>query len=603
MTARGRVLAAAAAASLAAAGAFAWSALRSLPPEASAGGLPAAPARPRSPADREAMDVVGAAGAGSFAAALNGVVSFLSRFRPGSLAAELQEPFEEARIAAGRWGLSEASDLAAGGEGAGAEALLEKAALALAGTSAEGEVAGARLRTAEALAAFLASDGERRRVDALVPAQKAVEAARATAAAAGPAKAVAELRGVLKATTDPAARKVVEGEIAILQGRVAGARARAALRKKADAALAGGDYRRAREILEGLAAGGGDGGADPAEAARDAAKAEGLKDLEENREPEALAAVRRGLRWMVKQQLPDGSFSIPLLDDAGKTLDDARRKQAKYRTGITGLAALALLGHVRHDITDEFEPALDRTLSWILAAQKADGSFARSIYEHSLCTLALVDADRLLHRTKLREPARKAVAWLEEAMNLDGGWRYAPRTPPSDVSATGWALQALLHARMGSYEVKPAVVDLAFSYLDRMSDVATGRAGYTSPGQGSLAMTAATLFCRLRNGMGPADPVVEKAADLLLKTLPRAGWSETSYHLYYASDAMSRLGGKWWKAWAPPLKAFLLKSQVAEGEAAGAWPTKDDRWARDAGGVYQAAMNALCLENFFEHRD
>ena len=68
-------------------------------------------------------------------------------------------------------------------------------------------------------------------------------------------------------------------------------------------------------------------------------------------------------------------------------------------------------------------------------------------------------------------------------------------------------------------------------------------------------------------------------------------------------DAMSRLGGSWWRKWAPPLKKALLDSQNKKGDAEGSWPTAQDSWARNAGAVYHCAMNALSLENFFEHRE
>ncbi len=599
-----RVVPALAGAAVAAAAAAAFLALRD-PPGPGAGD-PAPAARPRSslsPLRREAEDILDAVRRGRYSSALSGIASLLARHDPADLDGDLAGPFAAARLEAGRWGLSEAPVLAEGGEAAGALDLLRRSAAALAGTPGEGEVAAAEERVRGILDRRRAEEEARAAREAREPADRAVASAREAAGKGGTAKALESLRAALRATTDPAARKVLEGEVAALAARLAGERTRAGRRKAADAALAKGEYGKAREILSGLAAEPGEGEAAKAEAARDAERAEAVKDLEENREPEALAAVRKALRWLVKQQLPDGSFSVSLVDASGRKPTEEERKRARHRTGITGLCALALLGHVRHDVTDEFAAPLDRALAWILAARQKDGSFSRNLYEHSLCTLALVDADRLVRRSGVREAAQGGIAYLQDAANLDGGWRYTAKSPPSDVSVTGWALQALLHARLGAYEVNPQTVDLAFAYLDRMTDPLSGKTGYLVVGGGSLAMTAATLFCRLRNGMGPSDEAVAKAADLLLRTPPKPGWSETSYHLYYASDAMSRMGGKWWKAWAPALKKHLLSTQVAKGDDEGAWPTAGDRWAQDAGAVYLAAIHALCLENFFEHRE
>jgi hypothetical protein len=537
------------------------------------------------------------------------VVSFLARYDPAALDGGRRAAFDEDRLAAGRWGLSESEALAERGEAGAAEALLRRALAALAGTAAEPEGEAASRRVRERVEAVTAAATAAAAREALVPAEAAVAAARPKAAGGRAAEGLADLLLALEAAPHPEARARLEREVAVLRKAVRAAEGRADLRRKADRAIAKGDYRRAREILRGLV----DGAAadtPTGEAARDRAKLEGLEDLEETREPEALAALRKGLRWLAKQQLPDGSFGAPEIADDGRRRTEEERRKAPFRTGTTGLAALALLGHVRHDVADEFEPALDRALAWILAAQKADGTFAPAagpyLYEHAICTLVLVEADRVLRRQEAKPAARKALLWLQEARNPDGGWRYQPRRPPSDVSVTGWALQALLHARAAGYEVDPACIEGAFAFVDRLTDPVTRRTNYMVAEAGRPSMTAVALFCRLRAAQGPEDDRVRLAADYLVQVTPdKPGMRESAYAVFYASDAMSRLGGEWWRKWAPSLKKSLLGSQVKKGDAEGAWPTAGDVWGRgrDAGPVFVAALNALSLENFFEHRE
>ncbi len=616
MRTRVAVLAAVAAGLLGAA-ALAWTALRGAP-----GG--AAPATgpsgfsPRTAAQREAEDVVDAARRGRLSAALAGAASFLARNAPAVLAGDpdLRSSFEEARVAAGLWGLREAETLAAAGEAAGAAALLEKARRALAGTPSEGEVALAEARVREALALHreLEEEGRRREAEArrqkevLEPLEKALAAARDRAQKGEDEEAMRDLAAALRAAKDPGARRRLEEELASLKRTIAETGDRRDLRRRADAAAARGEYARARELFAVLAERGPSG--DPAEAAKDRDRLGGLKELEENREPEALAALRRGLRWLGRQQVSDGSFSIPLLrDPQGAVQNEDLAKAAQYRTGITGLAALALLGHVRYDITDEFEAPLKLSMNWISAAQKPDGSFGtKNLYENSICTLALIEADRLLHRVEVRPAAAKALQWLQDAQGPDGGWRYTPRPLVSDLSVTGWALQALLHARSGGYELRDRSVENAFSFVDGMTDYQTGEARYDPSKPVGPSMTAVALFCRLRNGMGSRDEVVKKAAAALLRNVPGAKGAKTDcYFLFYASDALSRLGGSSWARWAPGLKRALLPSQAAEGDAAGSWPVVEGDFrslqAREAAPLYLAAMNCLSLENLFEHRE
>ena len=502
-----------------------------------------------------------------------------------------------------------------------AEAVLARALRALEGTAAEVEGAAAAARVRKVVEKVHADAAAKARAEAIVPATKAAEEARAKASKGDAEGALADLLGVLKATSDPAARRTVEREVAVLRRRVAVQKDRAGRRRSADQAIEKGEYDKAREILKGLLDGAEGAGADAAEVAKDRSKLDGVKELEENREPEALAACRRALRWLVKQQLSDGSFSMPVVGDDGKKPTEEQRKKARNRMGLTGLAAMALLGHVRYDLTDEFEPALDRALASLLAAQRKDGAFSDNLYEHSICTLVLVDADRLLHRGSVKPSGTAALAWLQRAQNADGGWRYTPRSPQSDVSVTGWALQALLHGEKGDYEVRQAEedaarekgetprprlqpsIEMAFAYLDRMTDPVTWKVGYTMPGQGSDTMTAAALFCRLRYGQGIDDDRVLRAADLVVRNPVGPTWKESAYGLFYASDAMSRLGGDYWKKWAPALKKHLLGTQIKEGDAAGAWPSAGDRWGRDAGAIFVVSLNAVSLENFFEHRE
>jgi hypothetical protein len=617
-------LLAAAAGGLLAAGGLAWMALRSPAQAPEVRRSPQGAARLLDAAAREAEDIIAAVRDRKLSSALAGIVAFLARFAPVDLGPERRAAFDEARVEAGRWGLAEAESLARQGDATASEAVLARALRALSGTAAEEEGAAAAREVRALLESLYAGAAAKARGEALAPVEKAVAEARAKAAKGLPEEALADVLGLIPATTHPDARKALEAEAAALRRRVAAKKERAALRKKADDAISRADYEGARKILRALVDGAGED-ADAAETAKDKERLDGVKELEENKEPETLAACRRALRWLVKQQLSDGSFSLPAKGDDGKAISDDQRQKAGNRAGLTGLAALALLGHVRYDITDEFAPSLGRAVAWLLRSESAAGTFSTSgvqVYENSVDALVLVEADRLLHRSEVKPAALKAVVWLQNAQNSDGGWRYRPQAPPSDMSATGWALQALLHARMGDYEVtteeeqaalakgetpRPRLqgsIDLAFSYLDRMTD-AGGRTGYQYTGQGSTAMTAAALFCRLRNGMGPDDYRVRLAADLVLKNPPSAKWGDSCYALFYASDAMSRLGGNWWAKWAPGLKKTLLESQVKEGDAAGAWPSAADPWGKrqDVGPVFVVSMNALALENFFEHRE
>jgi hypothetical protein len=536
--------------------------------------------------------------------ALAGALDLLRRGALQDLPEERQPEFEEARLETGRWAVDEAEALAGAGEAAAATGLLDKADRVLAGLDGGSETSESAERTRRLLADRAAAEEAAARALAARPSpvDEALLRAKGAEAVADPAGALKSLKELLAATTVAPDRLRLEGAVKELQSTLVAREKRARVRQQADAHVRKGNFAEARKLLDGLVQGAaGDPTVSPEEAARDADREKGITDLEENAEPTALVAVRSGLRWMVAQALPDGSYGWTAVEAKEKGIADEKRATHPHRQGLTALVALALVGHARYDITDEFTAATDAALRWVASTQRADGSFPGDLYAHSLCTLVLVDADRLMGRGAYREQAARALTWLQNSQNIDGGWRYRARTPPSDISVTGWALQSLIHARYGGYEIRSDVLDGALAYVDRMTDP-DGKVGYLDPGVGSNAMTAAALFCRLRLGQGTADPRVTQAADRLLRTPPKAGWKETSYHLFYASDAMSRLGGPYWEKWAPALKKFLLDSQLRKGDSIGAWPTAGDRWAEKEGTLYLAAMNCLSLENFQERR-
>ncbi len=582
----------------------AWTLAPGAPADARGGGSGTGPApasaAPATRAARELAAVLDALREGRHPAALAGMVALLSRPGWEELEAASATALEDARLDLVRWALEEAEELARAGEGDAAAALLARAERCLAGLPADGDIDAARAR----IRGLLAVLEERRRVVPAVEDTLAPEIARVRELGArDPAAGLAEVEKALAAEKDPARRRRWAAEAEALRAAQAGRARRARLRQKADAAVRKGDFQSAgRFLADAIQDAKGDPTAAADEAAKDAERKAGLEDLEENGEPPVLAAVRTALRWVVKQQLPDGSFGWTAVEEKEKGLPEGKRNSHPQIQGLTALAGLALVGHARHDFTDEFEAPLDRALDWILSRQRKDGSFPGSMYDHAISTLLLVDADRYLVRPRVRAAVPGALLFLQDARNTDGGWRYQPRSGGSDVSVTGWASQALLHAHLGRWEVPQEVLDGALSYIDRMTDPA-GRVGYTDPGRGTLAMTATALFCRLRFGQGLVDERVRAAADLLAASPPKPGWKETSYHLFYASDAMSRLGGTYWKQWGPALKKYLLDAQVKEGDAAGAWPSAGDRWAERTGSIYLAAMHALALENFFEHRE
>ena len=63
------------------------------------------------------------------------------------------------------------------------------------------------------------------------------------------------------------------------------------------------------------------------------------------------------------------------------------------------------------------------------------------------------------------------------------------------------------------------------------------------------------------------------------------------YGVYYCSQAMFQLGGKYWEAWAPRMYDVLLPAQQPDGS----WPPDMYEVTRLAGPAYSTSMAILSM--------
>jgi squalene-hopene/tetraprenyl-beta-curcumene cyclase len=169
-----------------------------------------------------------------------------------------------------------------------------------------------------------------------------------------------------------------------------------------------------------------------------------------------LGAEVRGIAWIEGMQCRDGGWGAFDVDntqklcrelpfcDFGELIDPP---SADVTAHVVEMLA-AFEGHSRKSVC--------RGLEWLLSAQEMDGSWfgrwgANYVYGTGAVVPALVAAG-----VATDHPAvRRAVAWLENHQNEDGGWGEDLRSyrdnshrgrGPSTASQTAWALLALLAA-------------------------------------------------------------------------------------------------------------------------------------------------------------
>jgi squalene-hopene/tetraprenyl-beta-curcumene cyclase len=165
------------------------------------------------------------------------------------------------------------------------------------------------------------------------------------------------------------------------------------------------------------------------------------------------AAADRGADWVVGMASSDGGWGA---FDADNTRELVRKLPFCDFGAVIDPPSADVTAHVVEMLAKTPGVPLDRGIDWLLTAQEKDGSwFGRWGVNHVYGTGAAVPALVAAGLPAGGPVLRRAVRWLEEHQNPDGGWGEDIRsyTDPrwvgrgtSTASQTAWALLALISA-------------------------------------------------------------------------------------------------------------------------------------------------------------
>jgi len=320
------------------------------------------------------------------------------------------------------------------------------------------------------------------------------------------------------------------------------------------------------------------------------------------------AAVKAALRWLAENQEPDGRWSVAKHGGGHETYEAGRDRQgagAKADVGITALALLAFTANGNTHLEGPYRANVGNGIHFLLQVQRPDGNLASQaeVYElmycHGMATLALGEVHGMSGDQRLREPLRRAVAYIVAAQDPSGGgWRYRPKDP-GDTSQLGWQLMALKSAELAGIRVPEATWQGAARFLESVSGGNHGGLASYRPGERfTRTMTAEALACREFLGLLPSSPTCREAADYLLSELPGDSEPGNLYYWYYATMALYPIQGPHWRRWSGALHTTLVGTQRRDGVLAGSWDPST-RWDGYGGRVYSTAMAALCLQTYY----
>jgi hypothetical protein len=220
------------------------------------------------------------------------------------------------------------------------------------------------------------------------------------------------------------------------------------------------------------------------------------------------------------------------------------------------------------------------------------------MYTQGVGTIALCEALIMTRDATLRRPAQKAVDFIVNAQDSQGGgWRYyIPQA--GDPSVHGWQLMALKSAIAAELEVPSKTFVGAAYFLESVETDGGALVSYMGRRAPRPSTTAVGLLCRMYLGRPSSHSGLRKGMQNLTKWGPTP---QDMYYTYYATQAMHHWGGAQWTQWNSAMRDPLVKLQVKTGDAAGSWMTDRSHGSAAGGRLYTTCLSIMTLEVYYRY--
>jgi prenyltransferase beta subunit len=289
-------------------------------------------------------------------------------------------------------------------------------------------------------------------------------------------------------------------------------------------------------------------------------------------DPETKRAIEAALKFLVREQLADGSWG---------------------NTAITGFVLLAFManGHVPNQ--GDYGKSVAKGVQFLLQCVRSDGYLVGSkggnMYCHGMATLALTQVYGMTGDEEVKKVTKKAIDLIIKTQNNEGGWRYDPAPTGADISVTIMQVMALRGAKDAGLQVPDKTMADSIKYINRCRDNRTGGYKYQPYAAGAgYARTAAGVCVLQLCGEYEADDI-KKAVEFMERVGDDFGhyW----YGHYYAAHAMNQIGGEQWERYYKRMRDRLLAPGMQR--STGEW--YDGRREAAYGPAYQTSIAVLIL--------
>lgn len=326
------------------------------------------------------------------------------------------------------------------------------------------------------------------------------------------------------------------------------------------------------------------------------------------------AAVLQALDWFKETQTEEGCWSA---------WESSSRTAQQESTRLTGLALMTFLAHGESPSSQDYGQTVQRALQYLLSKQNEYDEFCPidkekvgyhddiGVYAHAIATYALCEAYSLTRAPVLKDPLRRAVRVIVAGQRESGSWDHRYQHAKwSDLSVSGWQIQALVAAEAAGIEVEGLDQALKKAVAAIESHSAGGgefyyRMGIQSPVTYDYMTGVGVLSLQLL-GEGNSD-LVEDGVDYLRDcevTDWQAGWEKTdkkvsfniAYEWYYTTQAIFQEGGSSWRVWNREFAPMLINAQDKDG----AWRPPSEKGLEISNDIINVtAYSALSLQVYY----
>jgi hypothetical protein len=282
-------------------------------------------------------------------------------------------------------------------------------------------------------------------------------------------------------------------------------------------------------------------------------------------ENRSAVTVQSGLAFLAARQHDDGSYGADVY---------------RGHVAVTAFVSRAMMASGSKPGEGPYGQHLAKSLTYLRGRVQESGLITSKdvnepapMYGHAFALMFLADCEKggIKFKNDIKAKIESAVKLIVNSQNKEGGWRYLPKPGEADLSVTVTQLMALAAARDAGVDVPKETIDRAIDYVKQSQNADGGFRYLLQGGTSGFARSAAAVTALYCAGAAGSEEI-RKGSEYVAK-FPAGetiGQPEVFYFYghYYAAQVMSHAKQADWDRWFAAVRDRLLEQQGKDGS----WP-------------------------------